>query len=400
MVTLGLRDAEDFARILFVVPAQLGDVLLCTPAIHAARLRWPQARIDVLGFAGTLGLLEGNPDVNDLVEIRASADSNWRTKLREAWRLWRRYDLAVVARTSDRAHLVGWLAAPLRSVLLPYRTSGGAWKRRVAKFSLVEAAGTPVVLNNLALLSPWVETPEKPALRPPPPVPLPAPLDEQLRHPCVVVHVPSMWRYKQWPVAHFRQVVEGLLADRVQVVLTGSGSANDLALVAPLRDAGTEPDLIDLAGRLRLRELRALLDRADAYLGPDTSVTHLAAAVGLPIVTVFGPSRPDHFGPWPREHPATQPWQPRAQRQQVGEVVVLQGPDRPDAPQCVPCNGMGCEQRVDGPSHCLEGLPPERVLEELRRILSESAVRHRVGLEAIPHTEISTTGADAPRASA
>ena len=367
---------KDFARILFVVPAQLGDVLLCTPAIRAARLRWPRACIDVLGFAGTLGLLDGNPDVNGRVEIRPSADSNFRIKLQEAWRLWRRYDLAVVARATDRAHLAGWLAAPLRSVLLPDRVdraSGSAWKRRMAQYSLVETAGAHVVLNNLALLSPWIETPPSVTLVPPLPIPLSPPLVDQLRHPCVVVHVPSMWRYKQWPAAHFRAVVDGLLADGVQVVLTGSGSANDLELVAPLRNAGTEPDLIDVAGRLPLRALRALLDRADAYLGPDTSVTHLAAAVGLPIVTVFGPSRPDHFGPWPREHAPLQPWKERAQRQQVGEIALLQGSDRPPTPNCVPCNGMGCEKRHDSASHCLEALAPDRVLAELRRILSKPA---------------------------
>jgi len=370
----GIRDTEEFARILFVVPAQLGDVLLCTPAIHAARLRWPQARIDVLGFVGTLDLLEGNPDVNGLVEIRASAESNLKTKLLEALRIWRRYDLALVARTSDRAHVAGWLAAPRRSVMLPGDGSG-VWKRRAAQHAQFEAAGVPIVLGNLALLSPWVEAPAALSLYPPPPLPLPASLEAKLRRPCVVVHVPSMWRYKQWPVAHFRSVVEGLVANGVQVVLTGSGSANDQALIAPLRDAGTEPDMIDVAGRLQLRQLRALLERADAYLGPDTSVTHLAAAVGLPIVAVFGPSRPDHFGPWPREHPPAQPWQRRAQRQQMGDIVVLQGPDRHDRPQCVPCNGMGCEQRSDSGSRCLESLAPERVLAELRRVLGELAAR-------------------------
>jgi heptosyltransferase-3 len=370
----GIRDTEEFARILFVVPAQLGDVLLCTPAIHAARLRWPQARIEVLGFAGTLDLLEGNPDVNGLVEIRASAESNLKTKLLEALRIWRRYDLALVARTGDRAHVAGWLAAPKRSVMLPGDGSGG-WKRRAAQHAEVEAAGIPIVLGNLALLSPWVEAPTTLSLQAPPPLPLPASVEAALRHPCVVVHVPSMWRYKQWPVEYFRSVVEGLLADGVQVVLTGSASANDQALIAPIRDAGTEPDLIDVAGCLQLRQLRALLERADAYLGPDTSVTHLAAAVGLPVVAVFGPSRPDHFGPWPREHAPAQPWQQRAQRQQVGEIVVLQGPDRPDRPHCVPCNGMGCERRSDSCSLCLERLAPERVLPELRRILSERAAR-------------------------
>ncbi len=375
MAAPGNRAGERFARILFVVPAQLGDVLLCTPAIHAARLRWPQARIDVLGFAGTLGLLEGNPDVNALVELEPSATSDWKTKLREAWRLWRRYDLALVTRTGDRAHLAGWLAARRRSVLLPGHGSASFWKRHAAHQGLEEVAGTPAVISTLRLLSPWVESPAALSVQPPPPAPLPAPLDEQLRHPCVVVHVPSMWRYKQWPVAHFRSVVDALLADGVQVLLTGSASANDQALVAPLRDAGAEPDLIDVAGRLSLRQLRALLERADAYLGPDTSVTHLAAAVGIAVVAVFGPSQPENFGPWPTPHPPTQPWQRRAQRQQVRRVVVLQGPDRPDRPRCVPCNRMGCEQRIDSGSHCLEGLAHERVLAELRRLLREPAVK-------------------------
>jgi heptosyltransferase-3 len=370
----GIRAMEGFARILFVVPAQLGDVLLCSPAIHAARLRWPEARIDVLGFAGTLDMLDGNPHVNELVEIRASLGSSWTDKLREAWRLWRRYDLALVARISDRAHLTGWVAARQRSVLLPDHGAGRVWKRLAAQYGF-EAEGTPVVLSNLKLLSPWVATPPALSLQPPPPLPLPVPLVEQLRHPCVVVHVPSMWHYKQWPTTHFRRVIDGLLSDGVQVVLTGSASPNDQALVGQLRDAGTEPDLIVVAGSLGIRQLLALLRRADAYMGPDASVTHLAAAVGLPIVTVFGPSWPDYFGPWPREHPPKQPWQRRAQRQQVRNVILLQGPDRPDRPQCVPCNRMGCQHLSNSPSQCLQELAPERVLVELRRLLCESAAR-------------------------
>ncbi|MDH3461014.1 MAG: glycosyltransferase family 9 protein [Burkholderiaceae bacterium] len=362
---------EDFRRIVFIVPAQLGDVFLCTPAIHAARLRWPRARIDVLGFAGTLGLLDGNPDINNLVELRPSNKSNWKTKLGEAWRVWRRYDLALVARTSDRAHLIGWLAGRQRSVLLPDHERGRAWKARAAQHSC-EAEGIAVVPGNLALLSPWVKTPLTLSLLPPPPLPLPAPLEAQLRSPCVVVHVPSMWRYKQWPVAHFRCVIETLLADGVQVVLTGSASENDQALVAAMLGVGTEPDLIDVAGRLQLRQLRALLEHADAYLGPDTSITHLAAAVQVPIVTLFGPSWPDYFGPWPHEHSPTNPWRRRGQRQQVGNMIMLQGPDRLDRPQCVPCNRMGCEHRSDSASHCLENLGPERVLIELRRLLRDA----------------------------
>jgi heptosyltransferase-3 len=206
------------------------------------------------------------------------------------------------------------------------------------------------------------------SLFPPAAEPLPPAIEARIVHPCVVVHVPSMWRYKQWPAEHFRRVVEGLLSDGVHVVLTGSGSSNDRALVEQVRGAEAQPGLHDVSGQLTMPQLRTLLQHADAYLGPDTSVTHLAAALGIPIVTLFGPTNPQDFGPWPQNHPATQPWQRRAGRQQVGNIVVLQGPDLPGR-ACVPCNQMGCEHRHDSSSHCLQELEPERVLSQLRFML-------------------------------
>ena len=367
--------SDDFDSILVVVPAQLGDVLLCTPTIHAARQRWPRARIDVLGFEGTLALLDGNPDVDNLVTMSSSSKGGWRGRLGEIRRIWRRYDLALVARATDRAHVAGWLAARRRSALLPQQGGNRGWKRWLSQHHADEVDGTPVVMRSLQLLAPWAKPAGHLSVEAPPPLPLPAALEAQLRHPCVVVQVPSMWRYKQWPTRHFQHVVEGLLADGTQVVLTGGPSPSDLAQVEPLRALGREPDLIDGAGRLNLRQVRALLAHADAYLGPDTSVTHLAAAVDLPIVTVFGPTPPQSFGPWPRDHAPVQPWQARAQRQQVGKVIVLQGPDRTDRPGCVPCGRMGCEHHHASASACLDGLAPERVLDELRQVLRDRTRR-------------------------
>ena len=69
-------------RILVVATRQIGDVLLTTPLIQAARQRWPQARIDVLGFPGTMGMLRGNPDLNRLLE--SPARPGWRGLLAQA----------------------------------------------------------------------------------------------------------------------------------------------------------------------------------------------------------------------------------------------------------------------------------------------------------------------------
>ena len=90
------RDAagreQDFRRIVIVVTRQIGDVLLTTPLLQAARERWPQARIDVLAFAGTAGMLHGNPDLDRLLEYPARLGwTGFRSLVR---RLWRQYDLA------------------------------------------------------------------------------------------------------------------------------------------------------------------------------------------------------------------------------------------------------------------------------------------------------------------
>ena len=363
---------EHFQRILVITPAQLGDALLCTPLIRLARTRWPDARIDVLGFARTLEMLAGNPDIGELIEIPASGGRG--AQLRQAWTLRRHYDLALVTRSGDRSHLYGIVCARIRSAVLPGGGPGSFWKRRMAQHGIVPAPQTHQVLQKLQLLEPWADPPATLSLSPPAAAPLPPGIETRIVRPCVVVHVPSMWRYKQWPPEHFRRVIEGLLADEVQVVLTGADSANDRSQIEQMLGADTLPGVLDLSGQLSIAQLHTLLQRADAYLGPDTSVTHLAAAVGVPIVTMFGPTNPQDFGPWPQEHPATQPWRPRAGRQQVGNIVVLQGPDLPGR-SCVPCNQMGCGNRHDSPSHCLVQLEPERVLAELRLMLQRAEVQ-------------------------
>ena len=108
------RDAagreQDFRRIVIVVTRQIGDVLLTTPLLQAARERWPQARIDVLAFAGTAGMLHGNPDLDRLLEYPARLGwTGFRSLVR---RLWRQYDLALVADPGEHAPLLAWLAAP------------------------------------------------------------------------------------------------------------------------------------------------------------------------------------------------------------------------------------------------------------------------------------------------
>lgn len=347
--------------IVVIVTRQIGDVLLTTPLVRAARQRWPQARIDVLGFSGTLGMLEGNPDVHALTATppRPGLAGSWRL----ARQLWRRYDLALVADPGDRAHLLGWIAAPLRSGLLPEVSSSNWWKRRLlchAVSSAGDLGEVHVVQEKLQLLAPWQDQvtggAASPRLVAPPGAPLPPDLQRQLAPGYLVIHAPSMWRYKQWPVAHFRKLVALLALAGRQLVLTGGPGPHDRAIVAQLHGAAPPRQLVD-AGVLDFAQLATLLRGAALYIGPDTSISHLAAACQVPVLALLGPTNPQRWAPWP----ALAEGQPvRLQRsaatQTIGALTLMQS----DLP-CVPCGKAGCENHRDSRADCLEAIQPERV---------------------------------------
>ena len=362
--------ADDrFARILVVCTRQLGDVLLTTPLIRAARERWPEATIDVLGFGGTLGMLRGNPDIGELIEVPAG--SGWVASRALIRRLWRRYDLALIAQYSDRAHLYGFAAAKRRAGQVTDEAKSW-WKRALLEHRVrMNDTQSHSVVEKLRLLAPWA-APRGAALVAPPPHELPGGFAARLRPPYAVVQTPTAVAYKQWPVAHWRAVVEALVARGVQVVLTGAPSAVDRAVVDVVRSGFDATHVVDAAGTLDLNQVGTLLRGAAVYVGCDTSITHLAAACDVAVVALYGPINPRYFGPWPASPTLDVPYVRHALVQRAGKVTVLQG-----SPPCVPCDRAGCEDRNDSVSVCLLTMAPARVVAEVDRVLAGIGVAGR-----------------------
>ena len=358
------RKDDRFERILVICTRQLGDVLLTTPLIRAARERWPGATIDVLGFGGTLGMLRGNRDVGELIEVPAG--SGWIASRRLFVRLWRRYDLALIAQYSDRAHLYGLAAAKVRSGQVT-REAKSWWKRALLAHAVpMDETQSHAVVQKLRLLEPW-GLPSGAALLAPSPAELPAGLAARLVAPYAVLQTPAAVAYKQWPIAHWQTLVGALLARGLQVVLTGAPSAVDRALVGAVK-ADFETDdgrVLDASGALELAQVATLLRGAAVYVGGDTSITHLAAACDVAVIALYGPINPRYFGPWPPNPTLEVPYVAHALVQRAGNVAVLQG-----SPPCVPCDRAGCLDRNDSASVCLLTLAPERVLAEVDRVLA------------------------------
>jgi heptosyltransferase-3 len=356
--------------VLVVVTRQIGDVLLTTPLIRRARRLWPEARIDVLGFEGTLGMLQGNPDVSRVIATPPRPGP--RGTLQLARRLWRQYDLALVADPGDRAHLIGWLAAPERCGVLPATNSSNWWKRGLLRHAVTSAGDrgeVHVVEEKLQLLAPWAGSEaagDAPALVGPASEPLPPALQSRLQTGYVVIHTPSMWPYKQWPLPHFRQLISLLGAAGRQVVLTGGPGSSDRAAVATMQGAAPDELLVD-AGLLDFNQLAALLRGAALYIGPDTSVSHLAAACGIPVLAIFGPTNPQRWAPWPSGAPDVQPlrFQRQAPAQTVGNITLVQA-----SLPCVPCGRAGCDDHRDSRTECLPAITPQRVAAKALELLS------------------------------
>jgi heptosyltransferase-3 len=378
--------APGVRSVLVVVTRQIGDVLLTTPLIRRARQQWPDAAVDVLGFSGTLGMLQGNPDVRHAIETAARLGLGGTLHL--AARLWRRYDVALVADVGDRAHVIGAVAARRRHGIIPEESSSNWWKRKLLDHAVVAAGDlgeVHVVEEKLALLgevavrtqcAPYEDgaLPQErgPAavgcaqgahrfLVPPPPEPIPPELDRQLQPGYLVVHAPSMWPYKQWPPEHFRSLVQALTQAGRQVVLTGGPSAADRSLVASLQHAAGER-AVD-AGVLAFGQLVALIRGAALYIGPDTSISHLAAACGVPMIAIFGPTNPQRWAPWPVTQAPVR-FARREREQSVGPLTLLQE----DLP-CVPCGKAGCEDHRHSHTLCLPAITPERVFARAIRML-------------------------------
>jgi heptosyltransferase-3 len=182
-----------------------------------------------------------------------------------------------------------------------------------------------------------------------------------------VVHPGPMFRYKRWHTEGWRALAAALAGRGLAVVATGGPSQGDKRYCAEVWGAKGAPPVRRLEGVLTWPELAHLIASAKVYVGPDTSVTHLAAATGAMTVALYGPTDPRRFGPWPLAG-AGGPWDAAGTIQRRGNVWLVQNPL-----PCLPCQNEGCERRIDSHSRCLDELTPQQVLAAVEEALGGGA---------------------------
>jgi heptosyltransferase-2/heptosyltransferase-3 len=159
-----------------------------------------------------------------------------------------------------------------------------------------------------------------------------------------LIHPAAAFATKQWDTEKFARVSEYLSNRGFAVVVITSPTETQIAVALEQSVAAPLISFSDLS----LPEVTALASRARVFVGNDSGIAHIAAAVGLPAVVVFGSSNVAHWGPW-----ATRP----------AEVVR-------EEMECQPCHGYYCEKFAQ--PECILRVPVERVVAAVERVLKES----------------------------
>lgn len=297
-------------RILLIRPDHLGDVLLTTPAIHALRRARPHAEIHALVGPWAAEVLAGYDEIDRVLTLpfpgfTRAPKRGWRFPYQLLWQSARGlrrigYHSAVIFRPDH-----WWGALLARFAGIPQRV--GYDLPDVGQFLTHRYPHQPThaVWQNLHLVNNWL------GLSPSEEITYRFPVGDSDRgyvdgylaewgigveSPLFVIHPGSGTWVKRWQPERWAVVADTLAGQfDAQVVFTGGD--HELPLVRDIMTQMTTPACL-MVGDTRIGHLAALYARARVVLGPDSGPLHLAAAVGTPTVTLFGPADPVEFAPW------------------------------------------------------------------------------------------------------
>ncbi len=357
-----LKDAIDLSavrRVLVIKLRHHGDVLLSSPVLSVLKNHAPHAEIDALVYHDTRDMLSGHPALSQLYTI----DRQWKKlgpygQFVAEWQLFlalkdRQYDLIVHLTNHKRGAWLVRLLQPRWSVVAAGNYGKWFLNSFTHRHALVPGGRRHTVevhLDALRRLGIQPGTHERKLTL------IPGERAEAQVHDklaqlglatggFILIHPTSRWMFKTWPVSQMALLIDRLTAAGHQVVLTSAPDKEELAMLEQIQGLLKRP-VSSLAGQLSLKELAALIARAKLFLGMDSVPMHMAAALQVPTVVLFGPTFSNEWGPW-----------------QVRSRVMA------TEMSCRPCGRDGCGgSKV---SECLSMILPDQVFAEIESLLQE-----------------------------
>ena len=355
----------DFQRILIVKTSSIGDVTHALPIVSLLKRAHPTVQIGWVVRSKSSSVLEGNPDVDWIHIISDKTRTNDLTPLRNELRR-HNYQCALDMQGLFMSGLITFMSgAPVRigldrnregnKVFLTHPIIPGQVGRKLGDRHAIDVL--------LGFVRAWgVEDI---------PADLPAQsylgsafagaVNEEMRDlvgPRIALNIGASTKYKQWPLNYWVDLAGQLITEGCSVVFIGD--SHDARNVRPIIDelsasgvlSAQSQQCADFSGRTSLGKLAAVLENCSVAVSGDTGPLHLASAVGLPVVALFGSTSPLRTGPYGRKH----------------IVLDMHLP-------CSPCyRKPTCDGRVD----CMKAITPGAV-----RIAVNNVLRARI-LPGVP----------------
>jgi lipopolysaccharide heptosyltransferase II len=335
-------------KILILKPSSLGDVVQALPVLRLLKLHLPASDIFWWVETNYAPLLEGDPDLAGVVRFnrrRWATPSHWPQLWRDVqWLRAQKFDWVIDLQCLARSGAFAWLSNGQFTIGLDESREGarGYYDVAVSRASYHTHAidWYLAVLPRLGVPVHWDFNwlPERSTVA--------AGIREKWNtnnNRWIALHPGARWLNKRWPVEHYSALVGLLAAQFANVRFVVVGGSDDKPLGESLAAAAPER-CYNLAGQTSLLEMIEWLRLSKLLVTNDTGPMHIAAALGKPVVALFGPTEPRRTGPY-------------GQMENVVRHPL----------SCSPCMKSKCHYTK--PLECLRAISPAEVFERTRRIL-------------------------------
>lgn len=362
-------------KILVIKLKYIGDVVLTTPVFKAIKENFPESHVAALVNRGTEFILEKNPYIDQIITYdRNIKKMPFFKKYIEEIKFLKKiqkigFDTIIDLKGGDRSAIISYFSGAKKRVGIK---SDGFLGKKYLYTEIFETDGQKhTVLQHLEVI-------EKMGIKHGKPEILLNVSEEEKEwarnlifhssnHKLVHIHPTSRLFYKCWKDEYMAEVIKWFVTNNFRVVLTSSGEARELKKIEsilsytsyfPYELSKEYSPIINLAGKLTLRQLIAVSSICDMFFGVDTGPMHIAAALGKPTVALFGPSGAFNWGPWDNEAHGI-PYPKRNGIQRFGKNIVIQKDW-----DCIPCLKDDCRGKKI--SDCLFEIKPTEVIEILK----------------------------------
>ena len=346
-------------KILILKPSSLGDVIQALPVLRLLKLHYPDSEIFWWIDSALAPLIEGDPDLTGIVRFerkRWAKPQHWPEMVRSVrWLRSQHFDLVIDLQCLLRSSAFAWLARgkflagldevregargfyDLAAPRKTFHTHAVDWY-----LSVLPPLGVPVHKNfqwlperkQIAdeIKQKWFAEDSRLKTQ-----------DSKL----ILLQPGARWKNKRWPAKYFTELVRMLAGKFPDARFAVLGDQGDQPLGELMLQAAPEK-VLNLCGATSLPEMIEWVRLCDLMVTNDTGPMHVAAALGKPLVALFGPTAPERTGPYG----------------QLENVLRLNLP-------CSPCLKSDCS--IEKTDECLRALPPALVFMRVEKLLSPRA---------------------------